>query len=71
LGTGRTELRLLSRFLPRGLFGILYWYGLYPFHEWVFYGMLKAIADRIGRPLTDGPVRFTPRISPACELPTE
>jgi len=70
-GGGRTELRLLSRFLPRGLLGISYWYGLYPFHEWVFYGMLKAIAGSIGRPITDGPVRFTPRISPVCELPTD
>jgi len=66
-GAGRCEVRLLSRFLPRGLFGILYWYVLFPFHEWVFYGMLKAIAGSIGRPITDGPVRFTPRISPACE----
>ena len=70
-GAGRSELRLLSRFLPRGLFGILYWYVLFPFHEWVFYGMLKAIAGRIGRPITEGPVRFTPRITPACERPND
>lgn len=66
---GRTELRLLSRFLPRGLAGILYWYALYPFHEWVFYGMLAAIARSIGRPITRGPERFTPRITVACQFP--
>jgi uncharacterized protein YbjT (DUF2867 family) len=71
LAAGQTELRLHSRFLPRGLLGILYWYGLYPFHEWVFYGMLTSIARRIGKPITDGPNRFTPRITPACETPPQ
>ena len=69
--SGKTELRLLSRFLPRGLAGILYWYVLYPFHEWVFYGMLAAIARVIGAPITRGPERFTPRITPACNLSPE
>ena len=69
--SGKTELRLLSRFLPRGLAGILYWYVLYPFHEWVFYGMLAALARVVGRPIIRGPERFTPRISAACNLPPE
>jgi uncharacterized protein YbjT (DUF2867 family) len=69
--SGKTELRLLSRFLPRGLAGILYWYALYPFHEWVFHGMLVAIARIVGRPITRGPERFTPRITVACNLPPE
>lgn len=29
---------------PKGLTGILYWYGLYPIHRIVFRGMIKAIA---------------------------
>lgn len=49
-----TELRLVSRFLPRGLLGILYWYALYPFHVMIFKGMLAAIAHRAG---ASGPVR--------------
>lgn len=61
-GNGQVELQMLSRFLPRGLFGILYWYGLYPFHEWIFYGMLKAIAEYINRPISRKPERFTPRL---------
>jgi uncharacterized protein YbjT (DUF2867 family) len=43
-----SELRLVSRFLPRGLLGILYWYALYPFHVVVFKGMLRSIAHRAG-----------------------
>jgi len=67
----RTELQLLSRFLPRGLAGILYWYILYPFHEWVFHGMLAAIARVVGRPMVRRPERYTPRITAACELPED
>jgi uncharacterized protein YbjT (DUF2867 family) len=60
---GITQLQLLSRFLPRGLMGILYWYLLYPFHEIIFAGMLQAIAKDVGRPIVSGPIRFTRRIS--------
>jgi uncharacterized protein YbjT (DUF2867 family) len=34
-------------FDPLGLWGIVYWYGLYPFHRYVFTGMLKGIVNRI------------------------
>ena len=66
---GQTELQMHSRFLPKGLFGLLYWYVLYPFHEWIFYGMLKSIAKKIHRPVISGPQRFTPRLHTACKLP--
>jgi uncharacterized protein YbjT (DUF2867 family)/uncharacterized protein YndB with AHSA1/START domain len=68
-GAGRTDLTLHSRFLPRGLGGILYWYALYPFHEWIFIGMLKAIARRTGGAVEEGPVRFTSRLGASCSLP--
>jgi uncharacterized protein YbjT (DUF2867 family) len=68
-GDGVTELTLLSHFEPRGLWGLIYWYSLYPFHELIFYGMLKAIARRIGAPVVAGPRRFTPRLPTACQLP--
>ncbi|KAA3606821.1 MAG: SDR family NAD(P)-dependent oxidoreductase [Planctomycetota bacterium] len=32
-----------ARFVPRGLFGLLYWYAVWPFHYWVFGSMLKGI----------------------------
>jgi len=68
-GGGQVELQMLSRFLPRGLFGMLYWYGLYPFHERIFFGMLKAIAESIDKPIVKGPERFTPKLHTACALP--
>lgn len=68
-GAGKTELRLLSRFEPHGLLGLAYWYLLYPFHQIVFRGMLRAIAKRADAPLTIAPQRFTPKLTPTCELP--
>ena len=68
-GPGRIELKMLSRFLPKGLFGIVYWYGLYPFHQWIFFGMLKAIAKSIKKPIYSGPERFTPKLHTTCKLP--
>jgi len=69
MGNNRAELQMFSSFLPKGLGGILYWYILYPFHEWIFYGMLKSIARSIGRPIVDGPRRFTPKLHNSCRLP--
>ena len=57
---GEVELRQISRFRPRGLWGILYWYGLYPVHVWLFRGMLRALAARAGRAVLLGPERFRP-----------
>jgi hypothetical protein len=36
-------LRQTALFDPRGLFGLLYWYGIYPIHKLVFAGMLRGI----------------------------
>ncbi len=65
-GANQTELILLSRFLPRGFLGILYWYSLYPFHVWVFEGMLRVIAQKSGNAVVEGPERFTPKLQHAC-----
>jgi uncharacterized protein YbjT (DUF2867 family) len=43
LGPGRCVLRQTALFLPRGLFGHLYWYAVMPFHFIVFRGMLGGI----------------------------
>jgi len=69
LGARRCELKMISRFLPRGLAGIVYWYILYPFHQWVFCGMLESIARISGRPLSHRPERFTPKLHNSCALP--
>lgn len=70
-GTGQTELQLLSRFLPRGLGGIVYWYVFYPFHELIFGGMLRSIAKSVGKPISYGPHRFTPKLNTICKLPSK
>lgn len=63
------RIKLLSRFLPRGLAGIVYWYVLYPFHQYVFSGMLKGIVRKAGVSALGKPERFTPKISRTCTLP--
>ncbi len=44
LSPGRTEIKQVARFLPSGLLGLLYWYGISPLHEFVFSGMLNGVA---------------------------
>jgi hypothetical protein len=68
-GEQRTELQMISRFLPRGLWGQLYWYSLYFVHRWLFSGMLRAMARAVGQPIVEGPRRFDPRPYDACRLP--
>ena len=57
---GGTELRIISRYLPKGLSGLLFWYMLYPFHRWIFFNMLKNIAQTIKKPILRGPDRLKP-----------
>ncbi len=60
LSDGTTELRQVSRFLPRGLTGLVYWYALYPLHQWIFKGMLLAIAKAAKKNIVAGPERLAP-----------
>jgi uncharacterized protein YbjT (DUF2867 family) len=46
-----TELHQLAQFIPRGLLGLIYWYGLLPIHSIVFRGMLREMARRTDRPI--------------------
>ena len=46
---GGTLLEQTAAFIPKGLPGMVYWYGLYPFHAWIFGGLVKAIARRAER----------------------
>lgn len=41
---GGATIRQTALFDPIGLFGLIYWYALYPLHELVFSGMLRSIA---------------------------
>ena len=71
IGDDQVELQMLSRFLPKGLSGLIYWYVLYPFHQWIFFGMLKSIAKSIDKPIQSGPQRFTPKLHTSCVLPSQ
>ncbi len=46
---GTTRIRQTAIFDPIGLWGLLYWYGLYPLHLLVFRGMLRGIASAVYR----------------------
>jgi hypothetical protein len=58
-GSG-TEIRLGTRFRPRGLYGILYWYLLLPFHNLLFGGLLQQLAVLSGKPIVKGPEKYRP-----------
>ena len=45
---GSTHLEQTAAFIPKGLMGLVYWYGLYPVHAWVFRGLIREIARRAG-----------------------
>jgi len=46
LGPDRSRLTQRARFYPRGLAGLAYWYGIYPVHIPIFFGMARAIQRR-------------------------
>ena len=43
---GTVRLVQTAFFVPKGLFGLVYWYGLYPIHNLLFSGLIKAISRR-------------------------
>jgi hypothetical protein len=43
---GKTALTINAYFAPYGLFGLLYWYAMWPFHKFIFDGMARGIASR-------------------------
>lgn len=43
---GQTELVQTAYFASKGLFGLLYWYGIYPLHGIIFSLLIKAVAQR-------------------------
>ncbi|RJR19653.1 MAG: SDR family oxidoreductase [Desulfobacteraceae bacterium] len=67
MGYEETEILQISKFLPRGVLGLLYWYGLYPFHQFIFKGMLNAIAGKAERPIVKKPEKFI-RSQNACRI---
>jgi uncharacterized protein YbjT (DUF2867 family) len=68
LPEGRVQLEMVSRFLPKGLAGIAYWYGLLPIHDWLFKGLLHTIARKSGGRKTASPQTFPVEAVPECRL---
>lgn len=54
-GGGGTELLLLTSFQPRGLWGLAYWWAMFPAHGLLFPAMLKNIARAAGARVVNGP----------------
>jgi uncharacterized protein YbjT (DUF2867 family) len=52
---GRTLLSQTAFFAPRGLWGLVYWYALYPIHQLIFSGMIRRLGARARRPPRDEP----------------
>lgn len=67
LGTNQTELSMCSRFFPRGLTGLAYWYSLLPIHNWLFSGLLKSVAAKTGCHILTKPTVFR-RSGDMCRL---
>ena len=43
---GKSLLSQTAYFAPKGVWGLIYWYGLYPIHKVIFAGMIRKIAER-------------------------
>jgi len=61
ISPGKTLLKQSAHFLPRGLLGLMYWYAVTPFHNFIFNGMLKGFAAAISKPVIHGPERIIDR----------
>jgi len=46
---GQTLLVQTAFFDPKGLFGLLYWYALYPVHSLIFRGLIRCVGERATR----------------------
>ncbi len=46
---GRAHLVQTAFFAPKGLWGPIYWYALYPFHKFIFDGLIDQIKQRAER----------------------
>ena len=45
-GNGKNLFIQIAYFAPRGLFGYLYWYAMWPAHRFIFDGMLRRLVER-------------------------
>lgn len=57
---GESRLRQIATFVPRGLWGRVYWYSVAPFHRFVFPGMIRHLAEAAERATTPTDSLFDP-----------
>ncbi len=65
---GHVRLEMVSRFLPQGLAGIGYWYGMLPIHDWLFKGILAQLARQLGGSRSGMPGTFPVESELECKL---
>lgn len=58
---GGTELLLLTTFQPRGLWGLAYWWAMFPAHGLLFPAMLRNVARAAGAGVVAGPKQLAQR----------
>ena len=58
IAPGQTLLKQIACFLPRGLPGLVYWYAVTPFHNFIFDGMLRGFAKVSSKAIIRGPERM-------------
>ncbi len=56
-----TEVLQIAKFLPTGLAGILYWWGVSPLHDLIFNGMLQGIGVASHKPIIRPPEKRATR----------
>jgi uncharacterized protein YbjT (DUF2867 family) len=52
---GRTHLTQAAFFVPKGVWGLNYWYALYAMHAVLFSGLIRTIAERAEKLVAQGP----------------
>jgi uncharacterized protein YbjT (DUF2867 family)/uncharacterized protein YndB with AHSA1/START domain len=60
-GMETTRLSLLTSFRPRGIWGLIYWWSMYPAHGLLFPAMLRNIARAAHAPVLGGPRKLQPK----------
>ncbi len=66
-----STIRQTAIFDPLGLFGILYWYGIYPLHQCVFAGMLRNVALAAETSDSSGPQALLSQNSSSADVPVD
>ncbi|WP_040591712.1 SDR family oxidoreductase [Schlesneria paludicola] len=65
-----STIRQTAIFDPCGVGGLLYWYGIYPLHQFVFAGMLRNLARAANQLRDDHPVAPVGNVDPIHKLPS-